>query len=33
MLGIVIGIISLNAGFYFAIPAIGAIKIKRKLLA
>ena len=33
MLGIGIGIISLNAGFYFVIPAIVAIKIKRKLLA
>jgi len=33
MLGIGIGIISLNAGFYFVIPAIAAIKIKRKLLA
>ena len=33
MLGIGIGIISLNAGFYFVIPAIAAIKIKRKLQA
>ena len=33
MLGVGIGIISLNAGFYFVIPALVAIKIKRKLLA
>jgi len=33
MLGIGIGIISLNAGFYFVIPVIVTIKIKRKLLA
>jgi len=32
MLGVGIGIISLNAGFYFIIPAVVAIKIKRKLL-
>jgi len=32
MLGYGIGIISLNVGFYFVIPAVVAIKIKRKLL-
>ena len=32
MLVVGIGIISLNAGFYFIIPAVVAIKIKRKLL-
>ncbi len=32
MLVVGIGIISLNAGFYFVIPAVVAIKIKRKLL-
>jgi hypothetical protein len=32
MLGVGIGIISLNVGFYFVIPAVVAIKIKRKLL-
>jgi hypothetical protein len=33
MLGTGIGIISLNVGFYFVIPAVVAIKIKRKLLS
>ena len=33
MLGYGIGIISLNVGFYFVIPAVVAIKIKRKLLS
>ena len=33
MLGAGIGIISLNVGFYFVIPAVVAIKIKRKLLS
>jgi len=32
MLGVGIGIISLNAGFYFVIPAVVTIKIKRMLL-
>jgi len=32
MLGAGIGIISLNVGFYFVIPAVVAIKLKRKLL-
>jgi hypothetical protein len=32
MLGIGIGIISLNAGVYFAIPILAGIKLKRKLL-
>ena len=32
MLGIGIGIISLNAGMYFAIPILAGIKLKRKLL-
>jgi len=32
MLGVGIGIISLNVGIYFVIPAIVAIKIKRELL-
>jgi len=33
MLGAGIGIISLNVGFYFVIPAVVTIKIKRKLLS
>jgi len=32
MLGVGIGIISLNVGFYFVIPALVAIKLKRDLL-
>jgi len=32
MLGVGIGIISLNVGVYFVIPAIVAIKLKRKIL-
>ncbi len=33
MLGVGIGIISLNVGFYFVIPAIVAIKLKRRFLS